>query len=391
MGTNKLILKTVAIAILINITNIYFVNSQGGVSINTSGTSADPSAMLDISGSSKGLLINRMTTGERNAILSPAEGLLIYNTTTRCFETFIPPIWQSVFCGCNAPIMPTAGSNTATQTQITWNWASVNGATGYKYNTVNNYSSAIDNGNVLSFTQTGLVCGTNYTLYIWAYSDCGVSSELTLTHSTTSCFTCGSNLTLTHDAGTVAPVTKTVTYGTVTSSLSGSSKCWITRNLGATSQGTSATDASENSRGWFWQFNRIQGFNHNGSVLTPSAAWQTTINENADWEATNDPCTLLLGSGWRIPTSTEWSNAITNGSWGNYNNTFSSALKLHGAGRLNTAGTISNIGMYVELWSTAQNISNNAYAYYFRAYSSYCNMTSGTEKLSAFPLRCLKD
>ena len=51
-----------------------------GVAINTTGTSPDPSAMLDISSTNSGILIPRMTKAQRNAINSPAEGLIIYQT-----------------------------------------------------------------------------------------------------------------------------------------------------------------------------------------------------------------------------------------------------------------------------------------------------------------------
>jgi hypothetical protein len=50
------------------------------VSINSSGTPADNSAMLDVSSTTKGLLIPRMTMAERNQIASPATGLMIFQT-----------------------------------------------------------------------------------------------------------------------------------------------------------------------------------------------------------------------------------------------------------------------------------------------------------------------
>ena len=50
------------------------------VAINTDGTSAHASAMLDIKSTNKGLLIPRMTQVQRDAISSPATGLLIYQT-----------------------------------------------------------------------------------------------------------------------------------------------------------------------------------------------------------------------------------------------------------------------------------------------------------------------
>lgn len=49
-----------------------------GTAINTSGALPDPSAMLDVSALNKGVLIPRMTLAQRNMILAPATGLIIY-------------------------------------------------------------------------------------------------------------------------------------------------------------------------------------------------------------------------------------------------------------------------------------------------------------------------
>jgi hypothetical protein len=62
-------------------------------------------------------------------------------------------------------------------------------------------------------------------------------------------FICGSSLTISHVAGAVAPVNKTVTYGTVTNIPGETSKCWITSNLGADHQATAVSDATEPSAG----------------------------------------------------------------------------------------------------------------------------------------------
>ncbi|OFY82806.1 MAG: hypothetical protein A3F72_01605 [Bacteroidetes bacterium RIFCSPLOWO2_12_FULL_35_15] len=66
----------------------FSVNVSGqnhGVSINTGNTAADPSAMLDVSSTSQGLLVPRMTTSQRNAIASPANSLLVYDTDIKQF------------------------------------------------------------------------------------------------------------------------------------------------------------------------------------------------------------------------------------------------------------------------------------------------------------------
>ncbi len=71
--------------------------------------------------------------------------------------------------------------------------------------------------------------------------------------------------------------------------------------------------------------------------------WISSISENSDWLPANDPCTLLLGSGWRLPTLIEWETADATGGWDNYNETFASVLKLHAAGYLDGSdGLVTN-------------------------------------------------
>ncbi len=54
--------------------------AQQGVAISTAGSSPHSSAMLDVQSNNKGFLLPRMTTAQRNAISSPANGLLVYDT-----------------------------------------------------------------------------------------------------------------------------------------------------------------------------------------------------------------------------------------------------------------------------------------------------------------------
>ena len=63
--------------------------------INTDGSAPDPSAMLDLKSTEMGFLPPRMNTIQRNAIASPAEGLVIYNTDTKEIELFNGEIWTS--------------------------------------------------------------------------------------------------------------------------------------------------------------------------------------------------------------------------------------------------------------------------------------------------------
>ena len=52
--------------------------------------------MLDVKSTNRGLLIPRIPTGGRNAIPSPATGLIIYNSETRRFEYFNGTFWYQV-------------------------------------------------------------------------------------------------------------------------------------------------------------------------------------------------------------------------------------------------------------------------------------------------------
>lgn len=72
-----------------------------GVSINSTGAVADSSAMLDVSSNSKGLLIPRMTTTERNNINNPALGLQIFNTNTNCFNMWDGAAWKQSCYDCD--------------------------------------------------------------------------------------------------------------------------------------------------------------------------------------------------------------------------------------------------------------------------------------------------
>jgi uncharacterized protein (TIGR02145 family) len=59
-------------------------------------TTPAASAVLDLNSTSKGLLPPRMTTTERNAIASPATGLIIFNTTTNSLEIRDSSAWVSL-------------------------------------------------------------------------------------------------------------------------------------------------------------------------------------------------------------------------------------------------------------------------------------------------------
>ena len=231
-----------------------------------------------------------------------------------------------------------------------------------------------------------------YTAYVKGYqasilSGNPVSSQTVTFAMLPSGFTCGSSIVINHVTGAVAPVNKTVTYGTVTNIPGEPSKCWITSNLGSDHQATAVNDATEASAGWYWQFNRKQGYKHDGTALTP--AWTiTSINEYSDWETTNDPCSIELGAGWRIPTATEWTNVDASGNWVDWNGPWNSALKMHAAGSIFSIGSLSPRGSYGFFWSSSHDDAPTGWYLWFSSGTGlvdYCNKASGLS------IRCLRD
>ena len=76
------------------------VHAQNGVGINPTGAAAHPSAALDVSSTTQGLLPPRMTATQRNAILNPATGLVVFCTNCGInggeLEVFAAGIWRNM-------------------------------------------------------------------------------------------------------------------------------------------------------------------------------------------------------------------------------------------------------------------------------------------------------
>jgi len=64
--------------------------------INTTGATANASAMLDVTSINKGVLIPRLTTAQRVAITTPGKGLLVYDSTLQSFYFHDGVNWQSI-------------------------------------------------------------------------------------------------------------------------------------------------------------------------------------------------------------------------------------------------------------------------------------------------------
>jgi hypothetical protein len=68
--------------------------TTGNVLINTSTDVA--SSILTLASTTKGFLPPRMTTTQKNAIASPATGLMVYDTTLNLISVYNGTMWISL-------------------------------------------------------------------------------------------------------------------------------------------------------------------------------------------------------------------------------------------------------------------------------------------------------
>ncbi len=94
---------------------LFFISQEAfpqtdGVCIGVS-SSPDPSAMLEVRSTTQGFLAPRMTQTQRNNIVTPATGLIVFNTTSGRYNYYDGTAWQD-FVGGMTPWV-TTGNSTA--------------------------------------------------------------------------------------------------------------------------------------------------------------------------------------------------------------------------------------------------------------------------------------
>jgi hypothetical protein len=145
--------------------------STGNIGIGTT----TPQAKLDISSTTGGLLMPRMTTAQRDAIVSPPLSSYIYNTTTNTFNVYIGNAWKSLgYASANQIVVssladlptPASGAITLDATKdylfdgivdIGGNYININGAS--------IYGSDLGDG-VTSSAAGGILRSTNQNIFI---------------------------------------------------------------------------------------------------------------------------------------------------------------------------------------------------------------------------------
>lgn len=173
----------------------------------------------------------------------------------------------------------------------------------------------------------------------------------------------------------------------------GGDKIWLAVNLGATVKPETSADTNPNSAGWYFQFNRKQGYYHSGSTVIPQWTIQS-IKEDTSWKPANDPCRILLGEQWRLPNVEELrafrSAPISEGGMGegNRTNAFNSDLRLHAAGSLHGfSSELIDRGQVGTYWASDQFDDDQGEALGISRGSG----TFGGNKAFGRNVRCVKD
>ena len=288
---------------------------------------------------------------------------------------------------CPPPETPTLG-HIHSQTQIIWNWNSVYDAIGYKWNTTNDYNSATNLGTSTTKTETGLICNTTYSRYIWAYNACGYSLPMTLIQTTSGCsIICGQLITDTRDGKT---------YNTV---LIGS-QCWMKQNLNIGTKILNSADQTNNTIIEKYCYNDDENnCNTYGGLYQWDEVMQYTTVEGMQG---------ICPSGWHLPTDAEWTTLMTilggesiaGGKmkeagithWASPNTGANNSSGFTGlpGGIRNNSGSFGGLTNYTYFWSSSQSDATGAWSR--NLHYLYREMYGGSAyKNEGFSVRCLND
>jgi len=139
---------------------------------------SNPSAVLDINSNSKGVLVPKLTDSERDAIVQPAEGLLIFNVTSKNFNVYKNGNWFEWQASNCVPQPTTAEAGTDQSVPLTSTSLLANtpviGTGAWSVISGNGGTIAEENNPTSSFTGT---VNSTYTLRWTITNSCGTSTD----------------------------------------------------------------------------------------------------------------------------------------------------------------------------------------------------------------------
>jgi hypothetical protein len=142
-----IVMKTLLLLLIVMVSVHCLAQNNGRIGIGT--TAPDNSALLDVQSQSKGMLLPRMTSQQRKNIVSPAMGLLVFDTDKNTLMFFDGTAWRAMsFSNENdsAPLsvsaqQPASSSAFGSRVAISGNY-SIIGAPRYSGSNLNNQGLA---------------------------------------------------------------------------------------------------------------------------------------------------------------------------------------------------------------------------------------------------------
>ena len=352
-------------------------------------TNPDGSAALDITSTTKGLLIPRMTNVQRQAISNPVAGLMVYVTdfVGGRFMFYDGTEWGTLSFTEKRPDAPTITGVVSGDAQVAVSFTAPSSNGG---SVITSYTATSSPGGLTgtvaqsgdgTIIVIGLTNGTAYTFTVTATNGIGTSLASTVSNSVTPLS---------------APPTVVVNTSSTTT------LTFMAHNLGADNS-LDPHIPEQGIHGNYYQWGRSTIVADAYTSAVAITGWNTTSAANGAWadgsKTANDPCP----TGYRVPTNAQWSlvdsyNAqTTTGSFISNATNFGAArhfgagankLTLPAAGFRNASnGALTNRGYLGFYWSSTEN-GTNAVSLYFRSSSA---TTVNINRTNGFSVRCVSE
>jgi hypothetical protein len=218
---------------VINNSNIY----NNGVAVGIGTITPNASAKMEIASTTQGFLPPRMSTAQRDAIVSPTIGLIIYNTTTNCLNFYVGSSWNE---SCGTTIIPAGVITTLNCASATNNGTIISGSATNGVSIVVPYTGG--NGGTFSGQTVGStgVAGLTATLAAGNFSNGVGSLTYSINGTPTSSGTASFALNI---GGKTCTISRQVVVpgGSITAL-----NCGIAQRIGILNQGISASGVSIN-------------------------------------------------------------------------------------------------------------------------------------------------